>query len=60
MRKENPLKVAMAALKVGGVPAIAATADDRLNAHNIADRIGITIKTRQRIGAKGFEIYRTK
>jgi len=60
MLKPRPLKIIIQNLRAGGVPAIVGTNKERINAHNYASAMGYLISTRKRIGAKGFEIYRTK
>ena len=60
MATKQPLRLRMETLKINGIPIFVDSYTARINAHNIATSMGIEIKTRERIGQKGYEIFRTK
>lgn len=60
MRKENPLKSKIRALKKNSAPIFVSSFAERNQAHNVAGRLGIAIKTQKRLDGSGFEICRRK
>ena len=53
MRNENPLKKAIADLKVNGDPIVVTSEKERTNAHNIARYMQIKIRTQRRLDGAG-------